>query len=321
MKEFWDNLYMFSMARSSVGRILLARGKNAEGAMENRNLFALLGISRQECAFFYDCIRFGNIKCVAVKGKRRGRDRVVLIFGGFSFSTAFFIASDLGFPAWEVARILIGDTFQNVAISDGVRQLAESEVGVDLKKTSQADTEEYVRWLFDCLTAKESEHFHYIHGESEVILDTAKRFASVTGANLSFDLRNVENTDGTDRELAEIFDGAVCSMVMLAVMMFAQLHGKEKKVALDLISYGSKPVLHFRFLGARTKVWPSLYENIYSAVQSCHEFEIDCQLKGNSVELWFCPVYADVGLTGVKRRPVSFYYEEEFLEKASDLTE
>ena len=91
MQEFWDNLYMFSMARSCAGRILLARGENSAGAMDNRNLFTLLGISRQECAFFYDCIRTGNVGCVAVKGKRRGRDRVVLIFGGFSFSTAFKI--------------------------------------------------------------------------------------------------------------------------------------------------------------------------------------------------------------------------------------
>jgi hypothetical protein len=278
-------------------------------------------VSRQDYIFFYDCIGSGDVKCVAVKGKRRGRDRIVLIFGGFSFSTAFFVAVDLDFPAKAVARLLTGDAFKNVTVSDDVRQLAESVEDIEANKRPQADAEEYVRWLFDCLTVKECESFHYIGKESEAILDVAKRFAAVTGVNLSFDMRSVENSDGVDRELAEIFDGSVCSMVMLAVMMFAQLHGQEKRVALELISYGAKPILHFRFLGARTKAWPSLYESVCSAVQSCHEFKIDCHLEGNSIDLWFCPVYADVGLTGVKRNPVSFYYEEEFLEKPSDLTE
>ena len=92
--------------------------------------------------------------------------------------------------------------------------------------------------------------------------------------------------------------------------MLARLYTRDRSLEADLIGTRSRVVLRFCLKDADAAQWQSLLESLYPAVQSCHQFELDTNVEGQLSWFWVSPVYADVGLTGVKRRQLRLKYDQ-----------
>ena len=314
MRRFQDNLYMFSMARLNTGRVVVCRSEDA-GDAQGREIFKLLKIANEEISFFKQSVRSGNRRCIAVKGFRRGEERVVLIFGGFSASATYFFASELFAPVPALVRLLLRGDFGEVCVSDGLCQAVESADSFAEQPGVRSVTDEvrdYLYDLFACLAPERESVFRYMKDMDADLLALSEGLydlARLVGTGFTCNILKTEDTFAIASE-AEIFDGAVCFTVMLALSMLARLYTRDRSLEADLIGTRSRVVLRFCLKDADAAQWQSLLESLYPAVQSCHQFELDTNVEGQLSWFWVSPVYADVGLTGVKRRQLRLKYDQ-----------
>lgn len=306
---------MFSMARLNTGRVVVCRSEDA-GEAQGRELFKLLKIGNEEISFFKQAVRSGNRRCIAVKGVRKGEARVVLIFGGFSASATYFFASELFSPAPALVRLLLRGDFGDVCVSDGLCQAAEAMDACSEESSGLLSiTEEVCDYLYDlfaCLAPDRESVFRYMKdmdADLSALSERLSALAGLVGVGFACNILEMEETFTTPSEI-EIFDGSVCFTVMLALSMLARMYTRKRSLGADLICTRSRIVLRFGLEDADEAQWQSLVDVLYPAVQSCHQFEFDAKVEGRFSWLWVSPVYADVGLTGVKRRQLRLRYDQ-----------
>ncbi|MBQ8408762.1 MAG: hypothetical protein IJY39_07840 [Clostridia bacterium] len=232
--------------------------------------------------------------------------RIVLIFGFFAGGTALFMAVETGFAPSAVVASLSEHAEMEVILSERAIQLtAEAACGEKV----YTDAREYLKTLFDRLSVLQALANHRGKADTQLILRSAEQAAALIGVHLESTCNcNGENA-ASESETATVFDGAVCTAVIMIMTAVVSDPPGDGVLYLDLfedeVYYYA---MRIRVRCADKTMLDATLDNLHRAIMSCHNFAFDVIEDGEEVCLWVSPIYLDVGLTGVKRKPLYLRY-------------
>lgn len=309
MRKIRDNLYVFSMSRATPGQIIACRTRNGVDA-ERQQVFSYLGIPRMEHSFFMCAVTKGECSCIAVVGEREGCRRQMLIFDAIVDGTGLYIAFELLLPFECVSAVLYHEEFCGVSLSPETERSAYAQELTEIPEQTYAEVCGYIVNLLQSMGKVKTFATVKAPATEEQVSSVFETAAELVGVNNRFQCHEIFEQSSVLHQVAEIFDRAACAAVMLTMAIWARHFSKQRNLQLTVIRDGDRQVLSFELEASEPAELNARLQKIKDMISHGHSFACDVMQDAESVRFRICPLYADMGLAGIKRFLLQLRYED-----------
>lgn len=300
-----DGLYLFSMARGDLGRIVASRFNEKRDCI-GRSFFAKFGIDSAQIDKMKATMGENSGAFVfALEGKKKD-SHIFLVFSHFCYETGLFVAVEPRVSAKTIKYLLHRGSFDNVISCFEDTDFAENDV-------SEADTVDYIEgYKYIC------EIFAYFNPllrsiykrERHLAEDVELNFGSLAefiGLSVNYSIKR-ESMIG---QSCLVYAGGFCAIAFVLMAMMAYKYSANNALNFEAKCHGDISAFRLSFVMGSRREWMENLEALSLIAIGCHDIyisyrELDQDDGSTLLTLEFLPFYEDSGLLGVKRRESFF---------------
>lgn len=288
-----DRLYLFSLTRGGVAS-LVASVSDEKADRLGENFFSKFEIDGSQVNKMMAIIEDDT------KGRifaLKGRSRIYLVFGNFSYETGIFIAIEPRVPAGAVKSLLDSGSFGNINIcfEDEDFSLNEADAVEHIEEYQRVC--ETVSYL-DAISRFETEKDGIT---AEDVERNITRLADFIGLSINYSIIRKSVTERSNI----IFAGGFCAVAFLLMAAVAHKYSSNKALGVEAECHGGVMAFRLSFAVGRGREWMSVLESLRNMAARCHDIYFSYREPSNDKSerliLEFLPFYEDAGLLGVKK--------------------
>ena len=292
MRIIHDSIYLFSVARSCVGRVVACRTADGDGAI-GKNINEVLSLDKNDISYM-DSRSYGeNYLSVCLSCNLNGKKRAAALFDFMCRSSSLCLAVVFDFDISSSAKALS-------ALGQGVAHLAPSLSGLCNDNFSVADHQAftYISYVYGCIVSLRELGTMRSCRSSEMLRYYAEAAADFVG---SVDIRYVARNDISrfyfNGDIG-VFSGGICASAILTAVILARRFSISGTLEIEVIMGrdGASVMLGFDTddEGALENA-----EFIHRVAETYGIF-FDKALEKEYASILLVPFYVDVGFVGVK---------------------
>ncbi len=292
MREYRDEVYIFTLAKYSPGRIIACRTPVGERHV-GRSIFSCLKMDEGETEFFKEVSSsFGKTPIAALcRGDKR---ETVIFFRDLIFGASLCLAVVTRLDAEAVAAVLESGTFGDMLISHGIRSAKHDDFSYEKHKAVYL----YLLNVISCAEHIAALKLDYEPAGIDSLIRCARSAAELADIEVEIETRGCDENEISG--LAdEVFDGRICAAVLLTVAMTARYHSKDKKYHLEIASGVRSLSLSLSFR-ASDDGGREAFDYLKHISEDSYGIPFDYECYRGRVSVTLVPFYADVGFAGVK---------------------
>ena len=307
MKIIRDNVYLFSLARMSVGEVVACRARDGYDAI-GKNIGDLLHIDKKEIEYAISRSDIESYRSLCLVCHPNRESRVVALFDFLSRSSSLMLAVVFDINAVSVSRALgsLGEGFAD--LSPTLVQMGE---GCPSSPEADRDAFVYVSHVYGCIAPLSFLRAGTFPDNPESLRKYVDGISDLVGVDVCF----VAQTDPElfpSNEKGMIFSGGYLVACFLTVAMLSRRYSIDRRLEITVLQGRGELLVKMRFETDDVKIVDGL--GFLSAVSdSLGTFFEHSIVDDRGVEITVMPTYADVGLVGVKERDelpkLSDFYE------------
>ena len=301
-------MYLFSMARGDLGRIVASRPTERCDCVGS-SFFSIFGIDSSQVERMRAVIQEDtNAFAFALEGKKKS-PHIYLVFSNFCYETGLFIAIDPCVPAKAMKYLLRRGALGNVNIC-----FEDNEI------TEESESEDEISARVECYR-QVCDIFAYMNplfgfgnkSNQRIAEDTeinSDNLAELIGLSVN---HSIKREPGPDMSKL-VFAGGFCAIAFILTAIMAHKCSVNNTLSVEAEYHGKVMAFRLSFVTGRCRDWESVLESLSVIAGGCHDIYFsyrETEMPKNSdgstlLTIEFFPFYEDSGLLGVKRRDLFF---------------
>ena len=292
MREYKDEVYVFSLAKNSAWNVIASRTPSGERHV-GRSILSSLKVNGEDNSFFEEAWDFYGKQPIAVlcKGEKR---ETAIFFRNLEYGASLGFAVVTRFDAGAVSAVLRSGVLGDILVSDNLKNASDGEFSYEKHK----EVYRYLLDIFTCVESISALRLAYEPSGIDALIRCAQSTAYLADVKVNIDAHGADDNE-LFKEVDDIFDGRICAAIFLLVAIATRNHTRSKEYSLELVG-GIRSLSLKIELKANDEGWRKAFDHIKNVAEYNRGIPFVYEVKRGRVRVAVVPFYADIGFVGVK---------------------